>query len=188
MRLLLFIAFLGALAATPRAAQTGPRGLDGRSIDPFDLPSGVKAIVLVFTTIDCPISNRYAPEIERLRAEFDRHGMRFWLVYANPADTPAKIREHVQRFGHAAPVVRDPEQTLVKRTRVTVAPEAAVVDPRGRTLYRGRIDDRYVAFGVDRPSPAERDLRDALLAIGEGRPVAVPQTRAIGCVLADFVR
>ncbi len=30
--------------------------------------------VLVFTTTDCPISNRYAPEIQRLAAKFSERG------------------------------------------------------------------------------------------------------------------
>jgi mono/diheme cytochrome c family protein len=147
----------------------------------------VKARVLIFTTIDCPISNRYAPEIARLQEEFESKGIPFTLVFANPADTQDAIDAHVERFGYRMAVARDSDHTLVKRTGVTIAPEAAVIGPSGRVLYRGRIDDRYVSFGVDRPSPTRRDLREALIAIVAGQPVKVPETQAIGCVLADFV-
>jgi len=147
----------------------------------------VKARVLIFTTIDCPISNRYAPEIARLQEEFESKGIPFTLVFANPANTQDAIDAHVERFGYRMAVARDPDHTLVKRTGVTITPEAAVIGPSGRVLYRGRIDDRYVSFGVDRPSPTRRDLREALIAIVAGQPVKVPETQAIGCVLADFV-
>jgi mono/diheme cytochrome c family protein len=146
-----------------------------------------KARVLIFTTIDCPISNRYAPEISRLHDEFAAQGITFSLVFANPADTQEAIDAHVTRFGYRMPVVRDPQHALVKKTGVTIAPEAAVLDASDRVLYRGRIDDRYVSFGVDRPAPTRRDLRDALLAIVAGQPVKVQQTQAIGCVLSDFI-
>jgi TPR repeat/Redoxin/Tetratricopeptide repeat len=155
--------------------------------DPFVLPANAKARVLIFTTIDCPISNRYAPEITRLQQEFESQGIQFSLVFPNAADSTAAIDEHVKRFGYRMPVVRDPQQVLVQRAGVTIAPEAAVIDKRGHVVYRGRIDDRYISFGVDRPTPSKRDLRDALVAMVDGAPVAVPRTQAIGCVLADFV-
>lgn len=76
------------------AAQPAPinvRDLDDRVVDPFDHP-GAKALVLLFTSVDCPISNRYAPEIRRLADAFAPQGVVFRLVYANPTDTAAQIR------------------------------------------------------------------------------------------------
>ena len=60
-------------AVRPAAGRTAVRGvfdLDGRLVDPLALPAGTRAHVLVFTTTDCPISNRYAPEIQRLAAAY----------------------------------------------------------------------------------------------------------------------
>ena len=142
--------------------------------------------VYVFTTTDCPISNRYAPEIKRLAAKFDGQA-KFVLVYPVPTDSPDLIREHARKFAYPLETMRDTEQKLVKQTGVKVTPEVAVM--RGSTLlYRGRIDDRYVDFGKDRPAPTERDLEDALAAIAAGKPVAVRETQAIGCIIADLVK
>ena len=143
--------------------------------------------VLVFTTTDCPISNRYAPEIKRL-AELYAGRVQFRLVYPVPSDSEAMIREHVGKFGYPAPWQRDEQQLLVKRTGVTVTPEVAVVDSRGTLLYRGRIDDRYITFGKDRPRPTVRDLERSLDAILAGKPVPVTQTQAIGCIISDLVK
>jgi hypothetical protein len=55
-------------------------------------------------------------------------------------------------------------------------------------LYRGRIDDRYVEFGKDRPQPTVRDLERSLEAVLGGKPVPVAKTRAIGCFIADLVK
>ena len=66
---------------------------------------------------------------------------------------------------------------------VTVTPEAAVFLPDGRELYRGRIDDRYVDFGKERPTPTTRDLDEVLVSVLGGKPVASSVTRAIGCYI-----
>src|SRR5438093_10941747 len=43
--------------------------LSGEEVDPFSFPDS-KWLVFVFISVDCPISNRYAPEIRRLQAKF----------------------------------------------------------------------------------------------------------------------
>ena len=142
--------------------------------------------VYVFTTTDCPISNRYAPEIQRLATKFGGQ-INFVLVYPVQTDSPEKIREHVKKFSYSLETLRDVEQKLVKQTGVTVTPEVAVMKG-AQVVYRGRIDDRYVDFGKDRPQPTTRDLEAALDAVVAGKPIAVRETRAVGCILADLVK
>ena len=142
--------------------------------------------VYVFTTTDCPISNRYAPEIQRLSAQFGPNA-EFILVYPVAADTPQVIAEHKKKFGYALEHVRDTDRKLLKLTGVTVTPEVAVMNG-SKMLYRGRIDDRYVELGRERPKPTTHDLQDALTAAIAGKPVATKETRAVGCILSDLVK
>jgi hypothetical protein len=142
--------------------------------------------VYVFTTTDCPISNRYAPEIQRLVAKFGSKA-RFVLVYPVPTDSPEMIREHKKKFAYSIDSIRDADQKLVKMTGVTVTPEAALMKG-SQLLYRGRIDDRYIEFGKDRPAPTTHDLESAIDAAISGKPIAVRRTQAIGCILADLVK
>ncbi len=160
--------------------------LDDRRVDPFDAPRDVKLLVFVFTTTDCPIANRYAPEITRLHDTFASAGVLFRLIYPNPADSAPLIREHLRAYRYPLQGLRDPGHALVRRARATVTPEAAVFDRAGRLLYRGRIDDRYVELGVDRQVPTRRDLENALTAALAGRPAPEPVTQAVGCLLADM--
>jgi len=162
--------------------------LAGRQVNPLVLPPGRTAMVLVFTTTDCPISNRYAPDIRLLASRFEAHRIGFTLVYPVGTDTPALVRDHLTRFSYRLPAVRDTEQELVKHTGAMVTPEVAVVGAGGRVLYKGRIDDRYLDFGKDRPQPTERTLERALEAIVQGKPVSPRETRAVGCILADLVK
>src|SRR5258707_7968670 len=145
------------------------QSLTGAPVDAPGAPAGVKAIVFIFTSTDCPISNRYAPEVRRIAETFGSKGVVFRLIYPNPAEKAAAIREHMSAFAYAGATaaLRDPAHALVKFAGATVTPEAAVY-AGGRIVYRGRIDDRHVDLGVERPSATTRDLADALAAVVAG--------------------
>jgi hypothetical protein len=161
--------------------------LDNRPVDPFRAAENSPAIVFLFASVDCPISNRYAPIVRRLYTTFAPQGVAFWLVYPNPAERPSAIREHVKAFEYPVHVLRDPKHALVRLAQATVTPEAAVYD-RGRALvYHGRIDNRYVSLGVERPAATEHDVENVLTALAAGRPSPRSAAPAVGCFIADFV-
>ncbi len=184
---LALVAAVFAVAPPLARGQTTPvtpaavTDFDGRPVSP--LSSGAPATVLLFTAVDCPISNRYAPAVRRLAALHAAAGVRVWLIYANRGETAAAARAHAQAFDYGLPAALDPDGTLADRAGATVTPEVAVFDAAGTLAYRGRIDDRYVDFGVDRPAPTTHDLADALGAVLGRRPVAVPRTHAVGCAI-----
>ena len=148
--------------------------------------SDARATAYIFTTTDCPIANRYAPEIQRLYRAYTSQGITFRLVYVNPRESEEVVRAHAERFGFAMETVRDPTHALVKRFGITVTPEAAITDRQGRVLYRGRIDDRYVDIGVDRQRATRHEFEDALQAIASDRKVPTASAPAVGCIVADF--
>src|ERR1043166_4081682 len=71
----------GAISANqrPNASAASVYDLDGRVFDPFQEKGA--AIVFIFVSNDCPISNRYAPEVKRLHEKFHPKGVVFWLVH-----------------------------------------------------------------------------------------------------------
>ncbi len=149
------------------------------------LDNGAKANVLLFVRTDCPLSNRYAPELQRLARKFEPRGVEFWLVYPGRDETEAGIRKQVAEYGLPGSVVRDTGGELVRQSHATVAPEAAVFNGKGVLVYHGRIDNRWVDFGKARPIATVHDLEDAIESVLAGRRVAEPETRAVGCSLAD---
>ncbi len=163
------------------AAITVP-GLDGAPVDPFAPAGDVEATVLLFVMTDCPISNRYAPAVRRLHDEF-AGTIRFWLVYVDAERPGDELREHHASFGYPFGAVRDVDGALVALAGASVTPEVALFDPDRRLLYRGRIDDRYVSFGVARRAPRTRDLHDRLGRIAAGESLAFSETRAVGCYI-----
>ena len=142
--------------------------------------------VLIFVSIDCPISNRYAPEIKRLYDQFSPQGVRFRLVYPNRLDSAPAIEKHLAEFSFPAIAERDPQHSLVRMTGATITPEAAVLDRQNRVLYLGRIDDRFVELGSERPRAAHHDLQNALRASLAGKPIEPARTQAVGCFIADM--
>ncbi len=170
---------------------SGPSGLNlvnlsGERVDP--LADAGPASVFLFMRSDCPIANRYAPELRRLHESFSPRGVRFWLVYVDPQEEAGSIGRHAEEYQVPGEILRDSHHDLVRLTGARVTPEAAVFDAGGRLVYRGRIDDRYPDFGKARAQPNRRDLKLALESVLQGETVAEPETRAVGCFIADLAR
>lgn len=146
---------------------------------------GLKATVLLFVTNDCPITNSYAPEIKRICDTYTAKKVAFYLVYADPELKAPVVRQHVKDYRLPCTALLDPKHYLVKLTQATTTPEAVVLAPDGKRLYRGRIDDRYIDFGKARFAASTHDLRDALDAVLQGKPVVHPTTRAVGCAIPE---
>ncbi|MEE3260018.1 MAG: redoxin domain-containing protein [Candidatus Latescibacterota bacterium] len=187
-----FITLVAAVAVGAGAwlwhASAGPQAvldLADRSVDPF-AAADAKATVLVFVRTDCPISNRYAPEMRRLFDLYAPRDVAFWLVYVDPTETAAEIGHHLAEYDYPLPALRDMRHALVDMSEVAVTPEAAVFAPDGELIYRGRIDNRYTDFGKGRAAPTRRDLEEALDAVLAGRPLSQARTPAVGCYIEDL--
>ncbi len=157
--------------------------LGGCSTPTSEAPAGPR--VLFFITSDCPIANSFAPEIRRIVGEYRPRGVAFEMVYTDLHHTLEEACRHAADYGYDSPVRLDAGRVWSRRYGVTVTPEAVLVDASGERRYRGRIDDRYLAPGQYRLKPTTRELRDAIEALLDGRPVAVAETRAAGCPLTD---
>ena len=181
--------FAGFLLATILFSFTEARALqlldlqDNR-VDP--LKTEAKATVFFFIRSDCPISNRYAPELQRLNEKFAPQKIKFWLVYLDTDEPVTTLREHLKAYAYTVEAIRDPEHQLVKLTRARVTPEVAVFVSGKRIVYRGRIDDRFVALGKMRPAPTTHDLEQVLQAIVTGKPIKNRSTTAVGCFISDL--
>jgi hypothetical protein len=174
------------LSATLGAASVKVSNLAGQLVDPLAATASRTATVLIFISTECPYSNRSAPEIQRVMARFQPQGVRFWLIYPNSIESVAIIRAHLKNFGYPDIALRDPTHSLVNFAHSQVTPEAAVFNKSGALVYHGRIDDRFVSLGQERPTPTRRDLEEALTATLSGRPVVPAATQAFGCYIGDM--
>jgi AhpC/TSA family len=197
-RAIIVLLLLGALAPCNVKAATSTKvqllDLSGHRVDPLD-PGGKKATVFVFVRTDCPISNRYAPLLRRIYEQYSPKGVAFWLIYVDPRQTVKAIQQHLREYNYSFGALQDPKHEFVKLTGAQITPEAVVFVPAGkgetnkdgqRMVYRGRIDDQYVAFGITRPAPTKHDLQDVLENVVEGKPLKETTTKAVGCFISDL--
>jgi hypothetical protein len=159
------------------------RDIDGRTFAPF-APAGA-AHVLFFVASDCPVSNSYAPEIQRICKVYESKGVACSLAYEDVTIDGAAVRTHLDAFAYRGlPASIDATRALATRAKVSVTPSAVVIDSRGQVRYRGRINNRYASLGKPRQHVTMHDLTDALDAVVAGKSVARAETEAIGCFIA----
>ena len=179
---LLWGAIFASAPRTGGAPQSGNEGVASAE-DPWTKSAG-KVVVLIFVRTDCPIANRYAPEIQRLSVAYAGDAA-FWMVYPDKRESSEEVRKHQTEFHLTLPILRDPNHQLIKRGQVSVTPEAAVFDAQGRLVYHGRIDNWFEDFGRARPAPTTHELSDAITAARSGHPETLPSMPAVGCYLSD---
>jgi hypothetical protein len=141
------------------------------------------ATVLVFLLTDCPIANRYAPELKRIETDYAKKNVAFYRVYVYDEATKEQIDEHTRLFDYKWPAVHDKSKALIGAVDARVTPEVAVIKPDGSVVYMGRIDDMYVEHGRLREGAYRRDLRVALDETLAGKAVSLPRTTALGCYI-----
>lgn len=152
--------------------------LEGREARP---PAGTS--VYVFLQPGCPLGDRSAPELLRLRDAFPSAA--FAIVYPGRGQALDALRRHRDAYLPGVAALRDPDLRLARACRVAVTPAAAVVTAKDGLVYHGRIDDRFVDFDLRRPAPTRRDLEEALAALARGALPSSASAPAVGCPLTE---
>jgi peroxiredoxin len=175
----------------PRAAEK-PRTVGAFSLkDPRDQTSislkdlkDKQAIVVVFLGTECPVNNLFLPVLAELHKDYSARGVQFLGINSNRQDTPAAVAAHARKNAVPFPVLKDPGNTVADEFGAKRTPEAFVLDPSGKVLYQGRIDDQF-GIGYQRAGkPTRRDLACALDEVLAGKPVSVETTPVAGCLIA----
>jgi peroxiredoxin/mono/diheme cytochrome c family protein len=153
--------------------------LDGTATK-FDSLRGKAATAVVFASFDCPVSASYFSYLNDLAKTHAEKGVAVVLVC--PSD---EARETVAKaaapFKLTIPVLLDPKKEFAAGLKASITPEAFVLDAEGVVRYRGRIDDGYSARLKRNPTVTSFEVRDAVNSLLAGKPVAVAETKAIGC-------
>jgi peroxiredoxin len=164
----------------PPGAQLRDLRGNRRSVHDF---KGYRALVLVFTGTDCPVSNLYLPELIEAEKGYRTKKVQFLAVYPNANEDLDQVAAHASDRDVPFPVLKDAGGKLAAALGVTRVPAVVVLDGEGALRYRGRVSDRYGA--ASRREKASRE--DLLLALDEvlaGKKVSVPETETDGCLLA----
>jgi peroxiredoxin len=147
-----------------------------------------KYVVLEWHNQGCPYTRKHyvSGNMQSLQKEWTAKGVVWFTVISSaPGEqgyvTPDQENAYVQKM-HAAPtaVLMDPSGKLGHLYNAKTTPEMYIIDPQGKLIYEGAIDDK--------PTPDPDDIRgannyvsDALTSAMAGKPVATPYTRSYGC-------
>jgi peroxiredoxin/mono/diheme cytochrome c family protein len=196
MKIQIGIAFLLALAGVARQASAAPpsaekspatisfslKDVAGHPVSFSDFRDK-KAVVVIFTGTECPVSNYYVLPLKQLHGKYAAKGVQFLAVNSNPQDSAEAVAEHAKREGLPFPVLKDADQKVADLMQAERTPEVVLLDAKGTICYRGRIDDQF-GVGFRRPKPNRRDLAEAIDEVLAGKPVTLARTQAMGCLIS----
>ncbi len=141
------------------------------------------ALLVMFICNHCPFVKHIRHELAAIGREFEKRGVAIVAINSNdvenyPDDSPERMREEAADAGYTFPYLFDESQEVAKAYRAACTPDFFVFDQRRRLVYRGQLDDSRP--GNDVPVTG-KDLRSALEAVLNGKPVSDRQMPSIGC-------
>jgi hypothetical protein len=192
-RLLPFLLLILALLRGGAADETGhllfrvreATDVNGR-VHQFGAAPGLQAVVFVFLGPECPISQRYVPELIRIGREQETNAVQFLGVVSSPSMTRTQALAFTREYAIQFPVLFDGAGRLARWLHPTHVPEAFVLKPDGDVVYRGRIDDWYEAPGRARAVIRHRELREAIDALKSGNTLRKSFARPVGCYFEEW--
>lgn len=144
---------------------------------------GKTATVIMFICNHCPYVKHINHELARLANDYMSKGVSFIGISSNdafnyPEDSPEKMKAVAQQVGYSFPYLYDETQEVAKAYEAACTPDFFVYDEFLMLRYRGQLDDSRP--GNSKPVTGH-DLRQALEAILQHKPVSPEQKPSIGC-------
>jgi len=141
------------------------------------------ALLVVFMCNHCPFVKHVADGLAKLVKEYQAKGVAIVGINANdvsthPEDSPENMRKELKKHGYTFPYLFDETQEVAKAYRAACTPDFFLFDKKHQLVYRGQMDD-------SRPDSGKQvtgaDLRAALDAVLQGKPVSKNQKPSTGC-------
>src|SRR5262245_39987327 len=178
---------LVALFATPLAlhAETPAFSLsDARTNKSVSLQDFAKnkAVAVVFLGTACPVSNAFLPTLADMHKEYAAKGIAFVGINSIGIDTTQEVGDHAKKGEIPFPVLKDIGAKVADVFGAKRTPEVFLLAADRAVVYRGRIDDQF-AIDVSRMQPTKTELKDAIVAVLAGKPIAVAAAEASGCLI-----
>jgi len=179
---------LPAAAVVPGTIAPDFKGTDSNGVQHALSDYRGKYVVLEWANKGCPYDQKHylSGSMENLQKEWTARGV-VWLSIISSAPgaqgyvTPSEENDYLKTM-HAAPTAAllDPTSTIARIYEAKTTPHIFVIDPTGKLIYQGAIDDKPTTDQADLKG-ANNYLNAALNAAMSGKPVPVATTRPYGC-------
>jgi AhpC/TSA family len=147
-----------------------------------------KPVVLEWTNADCPYTRKHytSGNMQAAQKLAQKDGV-VWLSIISSApgkqgfvNGPAADALTQSRGAAPTAVLLDPTGSVGRLYHARTTPHLFVVDRNGNLQYMGGMDSIATADVSDIPN-AEPYLKEAMLAVVDGKPVEHPVTKPYGC-------
>jgi len=185
--------------AGPAYVTRGPSPLDpaacgvGAAVTDFDFtPLGgaasslrgwakqAPASVVLFTSLGCPVTRNYAPQLEQLTQAWRAKGVQVLAVDPSAVEEAPEILAWAEQQGWTFPVARDPDYAFCDALHARRTADVFLLDREGVLRYRGPIDDQY-GINYRLEAPRVHHLDQAIAALLAGEPIQGSALEAPGC-------
>ncbi|HKQ58978.1 MAG TPA: thioredoxin family protein [Candidatus Eisenbacteria bacterium] len=170
-----------AIGASAPKADVKMANVDGKSLSIAEV-KGENGTLVIFTCNTCPWAQAWEGRIAEIGNEYAKQKVGVIAINSNdpsikPEDGLEAMKTRAETLKLAFPYVVDASSDVARAFGATRTPEVFLFDGKGKLVYHGAVDDN----AREPEKVTERWLQAALAATVEGKPVAVKETKSMGC-------
>jgi len=147
-----------------------------------------KYVVLEWFNPECPFVKKHygSDNMQKLQQEYTSKGVVWLTIDSNAPGTEGNMTpEQAQKImsswkTHQTALLLDPESKVARSYGAKNTPDMIVINPEGKIVYEGAIDNKPTPNPGDIPSSTNY-VKAALDESLAGKPVSSPTTRPYGC-------
>lgn len=160
-----------------------PDTVSGRKLSLNDIAKDKSATLVMFLCNHCPYVKHVNEELVRLANDYLARDVAVVAISSNdvanyPDDAPDKMAEIARSLAYPFPYLYDETQEVAKAYNAACTPDFFLFDAQLKLVYRGQLDDSRPDSGIP---VTGQDLRAALDALLQGRPLPSVQKPSLGC-------
>ena len=142
-----------------------------------------KALLVAFWCNHCPYVQHIREGFVAFAREYQGRGLAIVVISANdvsthPDDSPELMKIEAEQHGFIFPYLFDETQEVARAFQAACTPDFFLYDQHRRLVYRGQFDSSRPGNSVP---VTGSDLRSAVDAVLDDRPVDAAQIPSIGC-------
>jgi cytochrome oxidase Cu insertion factor (SCO1/SenC/PrrC family) len=170
-----------ALGTTVPLPSTPMKNIDGKPIT-LAAAAGKKGTLVLFICNHCPWVKAWQTRIAAVGNAARTQGIGVVAINSNdpgvyPEDSYDAMKRRARQVGYKFAYVVDETSDMARAFGASHTPEAFLFDASGKLVYHGAVDDN----AHDEKSVENHWLQDAVTALKNGKPIAVAETKSIGC-------